>query len=715
MCTNTDTLNNKLELLQELLFSESIDVVAISETHYKNANEEEKTTTKFVIPGYQCLQNDSGRGVCLFIKNCYKISTNPEYESIFNPSIFCKITTESNENFTIGVIYRSPNLSRQEALSINNLIDTVSNDFKNSNDKLVIVGDLNYKQIDWNNESCDTSDEHIASKFFNCTQKNFLFQHVKHPTHFMPNAIPSLIDIVLSNDPDFVEDLTHHDPLGASHHSVLLFNIKCYKNADKPVFKERLCMNKGDFQGMREAANDLKLDLIFDDDKKSVDKCWEELESAYTHLTDKFIPKMTFNKNKVVRTFKAPESLLHSLQLKRKAFKYYKKFPTKENYSSYTFYRNQVTREVKKAKRLKEIDLAKKSKTNPKLVYQYISSKTKNKDNIPDLDTPDGDTTKSDTEKAKVLNNFFGSVFNVEDNSEIPNCDFISDTHINNIEITNDDVFKVLKSLKVNKSPGPDGVHPKVLSELAQELCSPLKKLFDKTMREGKIPNKWKLAEVRPIFKKGNKSSPNNYRPVSLTCIVCKVFEHFVRNTIYNHLVDNNMLALEQFGFCQGRSCTTQLLVTINDWFLNLDKNIPVDSVYLDFSKAFDCVPHRRLMSKLYAYGIRGQIFNWIQDFLSDRYQYVSINNCNSDMLNVTSGVPQGSVLGPTLFVYFINDLPKVAQNIVKIFADDTKLYSKIKSEEDCLNLQDDINTLVKWSEKWMMKFNSDKCKMLHL
>ena len=196
---------------------------------------------------------------------------------------------------------------------------------------------------------------------------------------------------------------------------------------------------------------------------------------------------------------------------------------------------------------------------------------------------------------------------------------------------------------------------------------------------------------------------------------MCKIFEQFVRNALYKHLTENNLLALEQFGFCQGRSTTTQLLVTMNDWVLNNDNNIPTDAVYLDFSKAFDCVPHRRLMTKLHSYGIRGEVFNWIEDFLCNRSQYVSINENHSEMLNVTSGVPQGSVLGPTLFVYFINDLPSVAQNITKIFADDTKLYSKITSEDDYLSLQDDINSLVKWSEKWKMKFNSDKCKMLHL
>ena len=121
-------------------------------------------------------------------------------------------------------------------------------------------------------------------------------------------------------------------------------------------------------------------------------------------------------------------------------------------------------------------------------------------------------------------------------------------------------------------------------------------------MKDGKIPKRWKTAEVRPFFKKGKKSSPNNYRPVSLTCIVCKIFESFVRNSIYKHLIDNDMLALEQFGFCKGRSCSTQLLVTLNDWFLNIDQSTPVDSIYLDFNKAFDCVPHRRLMSKLHSY-----------------------------------------------------------------------------------------------------------------
>ena len=158
---------------------------------------------------------------------------------------------------------------------------------------------------------------------------------------------------------------------------------------------------------------------------------------------------------------------------------------------------------------------------------------------------------------------------------------------------------KQLKSLKVNKSPGPDGIHPRFLVECAEEIAYPFKILFDATISSGKIPTKWKEAEVRPLFKKGSKCKPGNYRPVSLTSIVCKVFESFVRDALNNHIVSNKLLSSEQFGFCKGRSCVTQLLNVLNTWFYYLDNNIPVDAIYLDFQKAFDCVPHKRLIEKL--------------------------------------------------------------------------------------------------------------------
>ena len=276
-------------------------------------------------------------------------------------------------------------------------------------------------------------------------------------------------------------------------------------------------------------------------------------------------------------------------------------------------------------------------------------------------------------------------------------------------------MFKLLTSLKISKSPGPDGINPKILKESARELAYPFKLLFDVSMKSGKIPSKWKIAEVRPIFKKGSKTTPGNYRPVSLTSIVCKLFETFLRDALCSHLLTNKLLSPHQFGFCKGRSCTTQLLVTINDWLFYLDQNIPVDAIYLDFRKAFDTVPLKRLLSKLHGYGIRNNVLKWIEDFLSNRTQYVSINQKESDPTEVSSGVPQGSVLGPSLFIYFINDLPSVIKSLAKIFADDTKAFSKISSDEDRHNLQLSLDACAVWSDTWLLRFNGSKCKVLHL
>ena len=148
---------------------------------------------------------------------------------------------------------------------------------------------------------------------------------------------------------------------------------------------------------------------------------------------------------------------------------------------------------------------------------------------------------------------------------------------------------------------------------------------------------------------------------------------------------------------------------------MHLDNNVPVDAIYLDFKKAFDTVPHQRLLSKLYGYGVRGQVLDWIRDFLSDRYQYVSVDGKESSKVPVTSGVPQGSVLGPVLFIYFINDLPNVIKCVSRIFADDTKAYKDINCMNDHVIVQDSIDSMVEWGDKWMSFFNTDKCKSMHL
>ena len=584
-----------------------------------------------------------------------------------------------------------------------------------SNDKLLIMGDFNYPEINWKDESSNCRENHPASRFLSCLHQNFLTQHIIEPTHYRGLQSATLIDLIISNDPNFVSNIIHDPPFGKSHHQALCFNIDIATQPFSPTYTEKYVVSKGDFEGMRTYINQINWDeeLL---DADSVDTCWEKIHNHITIAKDRYIPKKRFKNSQVQRSFAAPETLLHTIQLKRKAYKMYKNHPTTQNYQTYADLRNLVNTEVRETKKAKELKLAKEAKNNPKALFQYISSKVKPRETIPDLQKKDGDFTEGDTEKAETLNSFFGSVFTEEPtDDDLPECAVHIEDSVQEIKTNKEDFVKLLKNLKANKSPGPDGIHPLILKELAEALANPFKILFDKTMIEGCIPQDWKKAEVRPIFKKGAKTSPDNYRPVSLTSVVCKLFEKLVRDALYNHMIKNKFLSTDQFGFCPGRSCVTQLLVTINDWMFSLDNKIPVDAAYLDFSKAFDSVPHQRLLHKLHAYGVRGKVLDWVKSFLSDRTQYVSINNEQSSAIPVTSGVPQGSVLGPTLFIYYINDLPDATDQIVRLFADDSKIYSEIRNEDDSKNLQKGIDNLVEWSSRWLMKFNAKKCKILHL
>ena len=186
-------------------------------------------------------------------------------------------------------------------------------------------------------------------------------------------------------------------------------------------------------------------------------------------------------------------------------------------------------------------------------------------------------------------------------------------------------------------------------------------------------------------------------------------------NVLYKHLINNNILSPHQYGFVSGRSSVTQLLSTIHDWLYNIDNNILTDAIYMNFKETFDTVPHVRLLRKLEGYGVKGEILNWVKAFLENRQQFVKINNSSSKNLPVTSGVPQGSVLGPTLFIYFINDLPLVTNLTTKIFADDTKLFTSISDEEDHTKLQESFDKMYDWTKKWLLKFNEKKCRVLHI
>ena len=254
-----------------------------------------------------------------------------------------------------------------------------------------------------------------------------------------------------------------------------------------------------------------------------------------------------------------------------------------------------------------------------------------------------------------------------------------------------------------------------MLFEVREVIAQPLKTLFSRSIDTGEIPDDWLKADIVALYKKGSRNEVSNYRPVSLTCIICKVLEGFIRDHIMDYFTENKLFSNKQYGFRKKRSTQLQILRILDDWTRAVQEGYQVDAIYTDFEKAFDKVPHNRLLQKLRSYNIDKDIINWIQSFLINRKQRVKVNGKYSNWESVISGIPQGTILGPILFIIYINDLPDKVEGraMMSLYADDAKLYRTIKTRNDSQELQMALNGVKDWCDKWLLKLNVNKCKYL--
>ena len=315
---------------------------------------------------------------------------------------------------------------------------------------------------------------------------------------------------------------------------------------------------------------------------------------------------------------------------------------------------------------------------------------------------------------ADLFNNYFTSVFSTcqseKEGSGLEQRPTIQPVIID-IVLHFSEVEAVLKSLDPNKAAGPDEIPARILKETTATIAPSLCTLFNRSLEVGYIPREWKLANEVPVHKKGEKDHVENYRPISLLCIFSKVLERCVLNRIKERLEE--LIVDCQHGFRCGRSCATNLLETLDHIGAILDKASQVNYVYLDMSKAFDKVRHGLLINKLRNAGFGGKLLDWLRVYLSDRRQRVTVLGATSRDLPVTSGVPQGSILGPALFLLYVNNLPDViTKSQVVMFADDTKVYKEMKSQDDGAALQQDLHSLSLWSAAPGLAFNEKKCKL---
>ena len=358
---------------------------------------------------------------------------------------------------------------------------------------------------------------------------------------------------------------------------------------------------------------------------------------------------------------------------------------------------------IKRKKGL-EKTIAKEAKTNPKSFYSYINRGRNMRSKVGPLkEEIDGKTIQvvEPKRQAEMLNNFFASVF-TKSEGDVP----VKDRHpgvktVEDVFIDEERIKEIIERLKEKSAPGPDGVPNKLIIELANPISRAYSILFNKSLNTGTIPDEWRYIKVTPIYKKGAKSEPGNYRPVSLTSATCKLMERIIKEALEKHLEKNGLIG-NSHGFRYGRSPQTNLIEFLEKLTVWLDEGRSFDVIYLDFAKAFDVVCHKRLIIKLREKGIEGKLLALIQDWLSKRKQRVVVEG-------ETSGggcVLQGSFLGDILFSIYIDDLDEEILAWICKFADDTKL-AKI--------MQVDLDKLEKWAVKWKMKYNVDKCNVLVL
>ena len=709
LCTNCDSLLNKKDELLLEAEATGANILLVTEVRPKNYRDP-LTETNFTIPGfiiYSNIEETEDRGVAIYIsEDLNPLVTRMYINNAFEEQVWVKMKLRGNDSLLIGCIYRSGQSSLMNNNLLRELICLVS---ELNPTHLLTYGDFNFKGINWSTMEGTTSEE---EKFLRCIQDSFLYQQVNETTRVRTGQRSNLLDLVLTREEGMVRDIEYLPPLGASDHLCLKIDINLY--AEKSKTEPRYQFYKGNYDQMNEDLKKNSWHEIFQD--KHAEECFILFSNILNQAMKDNIPKQTlkFMKRKSLWMNKK------AFRQRRKKVNAFKRFRNQEIDNEAQVARRQanaLSHLTDKLRKNFERDLAKNARKNPKGFWKYYQSLTKSKSDIGDILKMDGTTATDNREKAEAFNDFFCSVFTNENLNNIPTVEEKSfDFPLSSVSITPDKVYKKLKCLKKNKSAGPDGFHPRVLWECADTLKVPLALIFNKSLNESKLPSEWKFGNVKALYKnKGRRNDPGNYRPISLTSVIGKIMESIIKDAIVEHFMRNDMFCDQQHGFVPGRNCITQLLCCLEEWTMLLDDKYPLDILYLDFKKAFDSVPHKRLITKLESYGIRGRLLSWIENFLHNRKQRVFVGDQKSQWSDVKSGIPQGSVLGPILFAIFINDIPNGLKSLVKIFADDTKCYRATRDVNDNVTLQEDINDIYKWSETWQLGFNLDKCHMLPL
>ena len=522
-----------------------------------------------------------------------------------------------------------------------------------------------------------------------------------------PTRETNTLDLILCNH-DCVTDTCVTDGLFVSDHkqvSCALRNVK--SSAHLTTRQSAFNYKRADFDALRTSLSLVPWSML---DNLSVDGAVERFYDILTAAIRDCIPVVLIKRN-FPPWF--DHDLRNMLREKEFAFRRVKRNRCEATESDFRDKRRAFRNAANSKFSSYLIGLTDDFKSNPKRFWSFLKGVNSGNRSLSALKI-DGREITDDRDKGNVLNRVFASKFSDITPTVLPDAPVYNLPVLGEIECDYAVVLAILDSIPVNKACGPDGISARIIRECSKELAVPLVKICQMSLRRGVFPERWKEANVVPVFKKGNVKDPHCYRSISLIPLFGKVLEKLVYVSLLNHV--EPAISPAQHGFTSGRSCVTNLASLLGTAWDSIENRFQTDCIYTDFSAAFQSVNHTLLIHKLQnSYNITGSALRWFSSYLDNRKQRVVVNGKCSEWCRVTSGTPEGGLISPILFSMFINDLPDGISSRVLMFADDAKLFRQIACDNDAVALQNDLDHFYKWSKTWMLNLNPTKCKAFRM
>jgi hypothetical protein len=701
---NARSVVNKLNGLHDLLYSCEYDVICFSETWLSDKVTDGLLDPKSRYNLYRCDRPGlrQGGGVMIAVHKNIRSSLLPL--SLLDVDLGAELISCAILTCTIRIIvtcvYLPPNLP---GIAFAGVVEKMNKFFAQGGCS-ILLGDFNLPKLDWGSNV--TTSDSKSRLFYDFANDHGLTQLVSESTRG-----DNTLDLVLCNDPLLISDVETSPPFGSSDHDSITFRI-CDLNACAPTTSVTIrSWKKADWQLLAGHYFNLDWRYIFSP-CHTADQCWASFLDAIYGGIDLYVPACTIRPGCKVLQSKAVRKLTKK---KLRCWREWRLHKSPTAYESYKRVRNQY-KDALTAQVIKQ-ELSVIHSGTLGAFYKHVNARRAHQSGIAPLRDASNTLCVEDSGKAEILNQAFASV-GIDDDGRLP--DFPDISAGNSLSMVHFDfalLVSCINRLKSTSTSGPDGLPNILFKELKHQLAGPLSMLFNLIMQLGCVPAAWTLSHVTPIFKKGSPADPLNYRPISLTAVCSKLFEAGIKSHLIEYVTDLGVLTPDQHGFLARRSTCSNLLEAFDGWTRNLDLKSDTLVANIDFAKAFDSVSVSKLIYKLSRFGIKGKLSDCIASLLTDRHQRVKVGACLSGSRTLRSGVPQGSVLGPVLFVLFINDIVRVLppKMCSKIFADDLKAYICVDNPLDVNTFKYALHCLGLWAETWQLPISTAKSNWMRI